>query len=44
MNLPSSDNLPLNKLASVFGITSAVYKFYWLIALIELVEELHIEI
>jgi len=44
MNLPSSNNLPINKLASVFGSTSATYKFYWLIALIELVEEGHIEI
>ena len=39
MNLPTSNNLPINKLASVFGSTSATYKFYWLIALIELVEE-----
>jgi hypothetical protein len=38
-HLPFSDNLPVNKLASVFGSTSATYKFYWLIAIIELVEE-----
>jgi hypothetical protein len=44
MNLPSSDSLPVNKLASVFGSTSATYKFYWLIALIELVEEGNVEI
>jgi hypothetical protein len=44
MNLPISINLPINKLASVFGSTSATYKFYWLIALIELVEEENIEI
>lgn len=44
MHLPTSDNLPVNKLASVFGSTSATYKFYWLIALLELVEEGHIEI
>jgi hypothetical protein len=44
MTLPISKNLPINKLASVFGSTSATYKFYWLIALIELVEEGHIEI
>ena len=44
MNLPTSKNLPINKLASVFGSTSATYKFYWLIALIELVEEGYIEI
>ena len=44
MNLPYSNNLPINKLASVFGSTSATYKFYWLISLIELVEEDTIEI
>ena len=38
MNLPFSDNLPTNKLASSFANTSATYKFYWLIAIIELVE------
>lgn len=44
MNLPQSESLPINKLASVFGSKSATYKFYWLIALIELVEEGNIEI
>jgi hypothetical protein len=44
MNLPYCTNLPVNKLASVFGSTSATYKFYWLIALIELVEDGNIEI
>lgn len=44
MNLPVSNNLPINKLASVFSSTSATYKFYWLIALIELVEEGNSEI
>lgn len=44
MNLPISNNLPINKLASVFGSTSATYKFYWLISLIELVEEENIVI
>jgi hypothetical protein len=39
--LPFSDNLPVNKLASVFGSTSATYKYYWLLAIIELVEEGH---
>jgi hypothetical protein len=38
MNLPFADNLPTNKLASSFANTSATYKFYWLIAIIELVE------
>lgn len=39
MNLPSSVNLSVNKLASVFGSTSATYKFYWFLAILELVEE-----
>ncbi len=44
MNLPNSNNLPINNLASVFGSTSATYKFYWLISLIQLVEEGNIKI
>lgn len=44
MNLPYSQKLPIQKLASVFGSTSATYKFYWLISLIELVEEENIVI
>jgi hypothetical protein len=44
MNLPYSNNLPINKIASVFNSTSATYKFYWLIALIEIVEEGNFEI
>lgn len=39
MNLPYSDSLPVNKLASVFASTSATYKFYWFLSLLELVEE-----
>jgi hypothetical protein len=39
MNLPTSDNLPINKLVSVFANTSATYKFYWFLAILELVEE-----
>ena len=44
MNLPHSEHLPTSKLAAVFASTSATYKFYWLIALTELVEEGHYEI
>lgn len=44
MNLPTSNNLPIQKLASVFNSTSATYKFYWLLAIIELVEEGNLEI
>lgn len=44
MNLPISSNLPIQKLASVFNSTSATYKFYWLLSIIELVEEGNVEI
>lgn len=39
MNLPHAGNLPVAKLAASFGNTSATYKFYWLLAIIEQVEE-----
>jgi hypothetical protein len=39
MNLPYFENLPINKLSSVFANTSATYKFYWFLAILELVEE-----
>lgn len=39
MNLPHSHNLPVSKLAASFGNTSATYKFYWLLAILELLEE-----
>jgi len=39
MSLPYSDKLPVSKLAASFGNTSATYKFYWLLAILELVEE-----
>ncbi|MEL1254071.1 HNH endonuclease domain-containing protein [Flavobacterium sp. DGU38] len=39
MKLPNSKNLPINKLSSVFSSTSATYKFYWFLAILELVEE-----
>lgn len=39
MNIPQSDNLPIDKLAAVFKNKVATYKFYWLIAIIEMVEE-----
>ena len=45
MHLPSSSQLPIDKLSAVFGSTVATYKFYWLLAIVELVEEgaTHIE-
>jgi len=39
MNLPYSQNLSINKLSSVFANTSASYKYYWFLAILELVEE-----
>lgn len=36
--LPSSSSLPVNLLASCFNNTSATYKFYWFISIIEVVE------
>ncbi|KGO85897.1 hypothetical protein Q765_13775 [Flavobacterium rivuli WB 3.3-2 = DSM 21788] len=39
MYLPPLFNLPVNKLAATFGNTSATYKFYWLLALTEALEE-----
>jgi beta-lactamase class A len=39
MHLPQTNLLPDHKLASVYNSTSATYKFYWLLAIMELVEE-----
>lgn len=39
MHLPHCHNLPVAKLAASFNNTSTTYKFYWLLALIELVED-----
>ena len=44
MNLPPSQHLPTEKLAQVFKSTSATYKYYWLLAIIELVEEGHLKL
>lgn len=41
MNIPFSDGLPVSKLAASFANTSATYKFYWFLALLELTEEGH---
>lgn len=37
--LPHAAHLPTAKLAGVFANTSATYKFYWLLAIIELAEQ-----
>lgn len=39
MNLPHSESLTVYKLAASFANTSATYKFYWLLGIVELVEE-----
>lgn len=39
MSLPQSDRLPVSRLAGAFFNTSATYKFYWLLAIIEQVEQ-----
>lgn len=39
MNLPHSENLPIANLASCFNDTSATYKFYWLLAIIQSAEQ-----
>jgi hypothetical protein len=39
MSLPFSSELPVNLLAACFNKTSATYKFYWLISIIQLIEE-----
>ncbi len=37
-NLPDSKELPINILAACFNKTSATYKFYWLISILEEIE------
>jgi hypothetical protein len=39
MNLPYSSNLDISKLAGVFNNTSATYKYFWLISLLEACEQ-----
>ncbi|EOR96254.1 hypothetical protein ADIARSV_0489 [Arcticibacter svalbardensis MN12-7] len=38
MNLPYQENLPVNLLAACFNNTSATYKFYWFLSILERVE------
>ncbi len=39
MQLPFNNNLPINYLSAVFNKTSASYKFYWFISMMEIVVE-----
>lgn len=38
MNLPANETLPINLLVACFNNTSATYKFYWLLAILNSVE------
>jgi len=38
MNLPASNNLPINLLSACFNRTTATYKFYWLLAILQSLE------
>jgi 5-methylcytosine-specific restriction endonuclease McrA len=38
MNLPISEKLPIKKLAACFNSTSATYKFYWLLSILQEIE------
>lgn len=44
MNLPSQFDLPISSLAACFNNTSATYKFYWFLAILNRVESNEIEI
>ena len=39
MHLPKSNGLPINLLAACFNSTSATYKYYWLLSILQAVEE-----
>lgn len=39
MNLPFSNELPINLLAACFNKTSATYKYYWFISILQLIED-----
>lgn len=39
MRLPSSNGLPVNLLAACFNNTSATYKYYWFLSILQSVEE-----
>ncbi len=38
MQLPNRDDLPVNLLAACFNNTSATYKYYWLLSILQEVE------
>lgn len=44
MKLPDSKELPINLLAACFNNTSATYKFYWLLSIIQAVENKNLSV
>lgn len=44
MQLPSSNDLPIHHLAASFKNTSATYKFYWFLSIIQFAEQSHFKI
>ena len=44
MSLPNSKNLPVNLLSACFNNTSATYKFYWLLSILQSVENGNLKI
>ncbi len=44
MELPNSNGLPVNLLAACFNNTSATYKYYWLLSILQSVETGHLRI
>ena len=37
MTLPQNNELPISRLAGIFSNTTATYKFYWFVALLDIV-------
>lgn len=37
MTLPQNNKLPISNLAGIFSNTTAAYKFYWFVALLDIV-------
>ena len=44
MHLPSSNGLPVNLLAACFNNTSATYKYYWFLSILQSIEDGKIKI
>ena len=44
MLLPNDKNIPINLLNACFNSTSATYKFYWFLSVLEAIEEGHVQI